>query len=57
MLFRKFNTLKMGEQTMFKIYKTNGNGTSISIQRGWINTVKTVIKLKLDGYTTKIVMY
>jgi hypothetical protein len=42
---------------MFKIYRTTGRGTSITIKRGLLSTLWTVLKHNLNGYRTKIVRY
>jgi hypothetical protein len=42
---------------MYKVYRSKGEGTTIGIYRGLFQTLWTVLKLKLDGYNTKIVRY
>lgn len=42
---------------MYKLYCTNGSGTTISIRRGLFRTLWTALKLKLSGYRTTIVRY
>lgn len=42
---------------MYKVYKSKGEGTTIAVYRGLLTTLWTVLKLKLDGFHTKIVKY
>lgn len=42
---------------MYKLYRSKGEGTNIAVYRGLFRTLWMALKLKMDGYNTKIVKY
>jgi hypothetical protein len=49
--------MHMYPNASYKVYRSKGYGTTMSVYRGLFRTLWVVLKLKLNGYATKIVKY